>query len=149
VKIALLIGRLILAAIFLFAAWVKLKEPWWMFAASIDSYQLVAPSVSIFVARTLPWFELLLGVLLVVGFRLRWVAIASSGLLLFFWLSMFRAWLKGMEIDCGCFGPGEAISPKTLVRDGAMLALAVFVVWGTFRRAARPAPISFSSLPPA
>jgi putative oxidoreductase len=133
VKIPLLIGRLILAAIFLYAAWVKLKEPWWMFAASIDSYQMVAPSISIFIARTLPWFELLLGLLLVIGFRLRWVAIASSALLLFFWLSMLRAWLKGMEIDCGCFGPGEAVSPKTLLRDGGMMALALFVAWGTFR----------------
>jgi putative oxidoreductase len=133
VKIPLLIGRLILAAIFLYAAWVKLKEPWWMFAASIDSYQMVPPSISIFIARTLPWFELLLGLLLVIGFRLRWVAIASSALLLFFWLSMLRAWLKGMEIDCGCFGPGEAVSPKTLLRDGGMMALALFVAWGTFR----------------
>jgi hypothetical protein len=27
-----------------------------------------------------------------------------------------------MEINCGCFGPGEAISWKTLLRDGAMVA---------------------------
>jgi uncharacterized membrane protein YphA (DoxX/SURF4 family) len=134
VKVALFVGRLILSAIFLYAAWVKLREPWWMFAASIDSYQLVPPSVSIFIARTLPWFELLLGVLLVVGFRLRWVAIVCAFLLLFFWLSMLRAWLKGMEIDCGCFGPGEAVSPLTLLRDGAMMALAAFVAWGTFRK---------------
>lgn len=120
-----------------------------MFAASIDSYQMVPPSVSIFIARTLPWFELLLGLLLVIGLRLRWVAIASSALLLFFWLSMLRAWLKGMEIDCGCFGPGEAVSPKTLLRDGGMMALALFVAWGTFRSAAKPVSVNYSSLPPA
>jgi hypothetical protein len=42
--------------------------------------------------------------------------------------------MKGMEIDCGCFGPGEAVSPVTLLRDGAMIALAALVVWGTWRR---------------
>ena len=42
-------------------------------------------------------------------------------LLVFFGL-MVRAHLKGMEINCGCFGPGEAISWRTLLRDGAMVA---------------------------
>jgi putative oxidoreductase len=133
VKIVLLIARLILGAIFLYAAWVKLREPWWMFAASIDSYQMLPPAISIFIARTLPWLELLLGALLVIGFRLRWVAATCGVLLLVFWISMLRAWMKGMEIDCGCFGPGEAVSPVTLLRDGAMIALAAFVAWGTTR----------------
>jgi putative oxidoreductase len=133
VKIVLLIARLILGAIFLYAAWAKLREPWWMFAASIDSYQMLPPAISIFIARTLPWLELVLGALLVIGFRLRWVAPACGVLLLVFWISMLRAWMKGMEIDCGCFGPGEAVSPFTLLRDGAMIALAAFVVWGTTR----------------
>jgi putative oxidoreductase len=136
VKIVLLVSRLILSAIFLYAAYVKLRQPWWMFAASMDSYQMLAPSVSIFIARTLPWFELLLGVLLLAGFRLRWVAMVCAAMLLLFWFSMLRAWLKGMEIDCGCFGPGEAVSPITLLRDGAMMALAGFVLWGTYRQSA-------------
>lgn len=139
-KIVLFIARLVLAGIFLFAAYAKLREPWWMFAASIDSYQMLPPSLTIVVARTLPWFELLLGLLLLVGYKLRWVAIACGALLFFFWLSMLRAWLKGMEIDCGCFGPGEAVSPATLARDAGMIALAGFVAWGTFR--ARAAKLS-------
>jgi len=123
------VARLGLAAIFLYSAWVKLKAPWFVFAASIDAYKLLPAGPVVFVARTLPWFELALGVLLLIGFRVRWVAIACGVLLGAFWLMMLRAYLKGMDIDCGCFGPGEAIGVKTLVRDGAIVALTALVWW--------------------
>jgi uncharacterized membrane protein YphA (DoxX/SURF4 family) len=128
-KIVSLIARIALAAIFIYAAWVKLRAPWFLFAASIDSYRMLPSGAVVFIARTLPWFELLLGLLLLIGFRVRWVAAICGALLGAFWLSMLRAYLKGMEIDCGCFGPGEAISIFTLLRDGAMVALAAFVWW--------------------
>jgi uncharacterized membrane protein YphA (DoxX/SURF4 family) len=130
VKIVLLVCRLALAAIFIYAGWVKLRSPWFIFAASIDSYQMLPVRAVEITARTLPWLELLLGMLLVISFRLKWVAIVCGALLGAFWLSMLRAYLKGMEIDCGCFGPGEAISVLTLLRDGTMVALAAFVWWG-------------------
>jgi hypothetical protein len=41
---------------------------------------------------------------------------------------MVRAYAKGETIDCGCFGPGEAISPATLLRDGSLLAGALFLL---------------------
>jgi uncharacterized membrane protein YphA (DoxX/SURF4 family) len=141
-KIVALIARLALAAIFLYAAWVKLREPWFTFAGSIDSYRLLPPKVVIFVAKTLPWFELALGALLLLGLRIQWVAITCGVLLGAFWLSMLRAYLLGMEIDCGCFGPGEAISIFTLLRDGLMVALAAFV-WWTNRL--RPGPVATSA----
>jgi len=39
-----------------------------------------------------------------------------------------------MEISCGCFGTNEAISWKTLLRDGSMLAGSVFVTAMAWRR---------------
>ena len=77
------------------------------------------------VARTLPWFELAIGVLLIAGIFLRSAAVATSLLLAVFFGLMVRAYAKGMEINCGCFGPGEVISWKTLLRDGSLLAASV------------------------
>ena len=128
-KIATIVLRVVLGAVFLYAAWVKLRAPWYMFAASIDSYQMLPPWAVEFIARTLPWFELLLGVLLIAGLKLRWVAAVSGAILLVFWLSMFRAYAKGLGIDCGCFGPGEQVSPITLLRDGALVAAAGALWW--------------------
>jgi uncharacterized membrane protein YphA (DoxX/SURF4 family) len=71
--------------------------------------------------------ELLLGLLLITGFWLRISATAVSLMLLVFFSLIVRAWAKGMEISCGCFGPGETISWKTMLRDGSLLAAALFV----------------------
>jgi uncharacterized membrane protein YphA (DoxX/SURF4 family) len=138
VKIASIVSRLVLAAIFIYAAWTKLRAPWFIFAANIDSYRMLPSGAVVFLAHTLPWFELILGVLLLAGYRVKWVAIVCGLLLGAFWLSMLRAYLKGMDIDCGCFGPGEAIGPLTLMRDGSMVALAAFVWWAASRRRGQP-----------
>jgi uncharacterized membrane protein YphA (DoxX/SURF4 family) len=134
VKILSIISRLALAAIFIYSAYAKLKAPWFVFAASIDSYRMLPSSATIWIAKTLPWFELFLGVLLVIGFRVRWVAVTCGVLLAGFWLSMLRAYLKGMDIDCGCFGPGERISVLTLLRDSLMVILAAVVWWSAGKR---------------
>jgi hypothetical protein len=50
----LLLVRLALGAVFVYAAWVKLREPWLLFAISIDNYQLLPQWGVELVARTLP-----------------------------------------------------------------------------------------------
>src|SRR5476649_1227624 len=127
VKAAVLILRIALGAIFIYAAYTKLTESWRLFAAGIASYELLPMRAVELLARTLPWFELLIGVLLIAGRWLRVSTLATSGLLLVFFGLMVRARIKGMTIDCGCFGPGETISWKTLLRDGSMLAGSLFV----------------------
>ena len=137
IRILLLATRVLLGAIFLYAAYTKLRQPWQLFAMSINSYQLLPEQAAIFVARTLPGFELLLGVLLILGFQLRWVAGAASALLLFFLGVMIRAFIQGQGIDCGCFGVGEALSTKTLVRDGVLTAMSLVLTVAAFVQARR------------
>ena len=120
-----LVLRIALGAVFVYAAWTKLRTPWELFAMSIDSYQLLPLKAVELVARTLPWFELAVGLLLVAGFWLRSAAAATALLLAVFFALMVRAYAKGMEINCGCFGANDIISWKTLLRDGSMLAAAL------------------------
>jgi uncharacterized membrane protein YphA (DoxX/SURF4 family) len=127
VKAAVLILRIALGAIFIYAAYTKLTESWRLFAAGIASYEVLPMWAVELLARTLPWFELLVGVLLIAGLWLRVSTVSTSALLLVFFSLMVRAYFKGMTIDCGCFGPGETISWKTLLRDGGMLAGSLFV----------------------
>jgi uncharacterized membrane protein YphA (DoxX/SURF4 family) len=124
--------RIALGAVFVYAAWIKLRDPWYLFAQSIDSYQVLPLWAVELVARTLPWAELLIGLLLIVGLWRRISTAAASLLLLVFFALMVRAYAKGMEIACGCFGPGEAISWRTLLRDGALLAGALFLAAVSF-----------------
>ena len=133
--------RLALGVIFIYAAWTKLfsfdswrisLRPWELFAMSIDSYQLLPLAVVEAVARTLPWIELAIGLFLIAGIFLRSAAMATALLLAVFFGLMVRAYAKGMQINCGCFGAGEVISWKTLLRDGSMLAASVALVSMSF-----------------
>jgi uncharacterized membrane protein YphA (DoxX/SURF4 family) len=135
----LLALRMILGAVFVYAAWTKLRDPWQLFAMGIDSYQIVPLEVGNFIARTLPWIELALGLLLIAGRWLRVSSVLTSLLLAAFFSLMIRAKVKGMEINCGCFGPGEAMSWKTLLRDGSMLAASLFLTWKALRSPRRMA----------
>jgi uncharacterized membrane protein YphA (DoxX/SURF4 family) len=128
-----LILRVALGAVFVVAAWMKLREPWAMFAMAIDSYQVLPDWAVELVARALPWFELLLGVVLIAGLWRRLSTPVASLLLAVFFVLMVRAMIKGMQIDCGCFGPGDRLSWVTLVRDGALLAGSLFVTVTAFR----------------
>ena len=123
-RIALVL-RVLLGAVFMYAAYTKLRQSWLLFALSIDSYQLLPEWGVYAVARTLPWLELVLGILLIAGVWLRYLSVMAAGILALFFTVMVVAYFRGGGIDCGCFGVGEPLSAKTLVRDGSLLAAAL------------------------
>lgn len=132
----LLIGRLFLAVIFIYAAYTKMpwKQPSALFAMTIDSYQILPVWAVTLVAQFLPWFELAIGLFLLLGWPLRIVTTLGTLLLAGFFSLMVHTYALGLEINCGCFGPGERLGPKTLVRDGLLLALSLAVTIGAFLR---------------
>jgi uncharacterized membrane protein YphA (DoxX/SURF4 family) len=145
-----LLLRIALGGIFVYAAWVKLFQieagrlhliPWQLFAMAIDSYQLLPQGAVELTAKTLPWLELAVGLLLVAGRWVRAASVITSGLLIVFFSLMVRAYVKGQEISCGCFGPGEIISWKTLLRDGSMLAGSLWVTAMAFLSRRSPAGV--------
>ena len=139
-RMLLLVGRVILGAIFIVAAYTKLyfSGSWhfgdyhFFFGMAINSYNLLPVWAVELLARVLPWFELALGAFLISGAGLRWSGIIASGLLLVFIGAMTNAYIKGLEIMCGCFGNNEKLGPWTLVRDSSMLVLALAVTIGAF-----------------
>jgi len=138
--VLLVFGRVALGAIFLYAAFAKLyfdgawhmRDYHFFFAMAIDSYKMLPLSVVEWMARVLPWFELLLGGLLIVGAGLRWVGSITTALLLVFIGAMTRAKILGLEINCGCFGNNEKLGTATLIRDSSLLVLALAVTIGAF-----------------
>ncbi len=133
VRKLLIVGRLILGAIFLYAAYAKLKEPWIEFAGGLNAFGILPENALEPVAKGLPWCELALGVALISGLAQRWFTLIASLVLAFFFSVMLRSYIVGLKIDCGCFGPGDALGPKTLARDFSMLVLAIAVTVGSFR----------------
>jgi uncharacterized membrane protein YphA (DoxX/SURF4 family) len=126
-----LVGRLVLAAVWLYAGGSKVAD----LAASgraVAAYHLLPYDVAVVVGAALPFVELALGVLLLVGFATRVVALSSAGLLGVFTFGISSAWSRGLRIDCGCFGGGGELAAGTspsygweLVRDVALFSVAV------------------------
>jgi uncharacterized membrane protein YphA (DoxX/SURF4 family) len=135
-KYAVLLLRLLLGAVFVYAAYMKLRDPWTLFAMSIDGYKLLPEWGVTTLARTLPWFELILGLALISGLALRYASVAGAALLGVFFVIMAISYARGMAIECGCFGPGEALGPKTLLRDGTLVLLAIALAVLSMRRTA-------------
>jgi putative oxidoreductase len=132
-RITLLVLRIVLGGIFIYAGYVKLKDPWQLFAAGVASYEILPMWAVEIVARTLPWFEIAIGMVLISGFLFRTSSTIIAALLAVFFTLIVRAYIQGKEINCGCFGGNEPISPLTMLRDGSMLAGAVFLCVMAYR----------------
>ena len=136
----LVMGRIALGLIFLYAAYAKLhfegewhlRDYHFFFALAIDSCKMLTISAVQIMARVLPWFELALGGLLIAGVAVRWIGSITSALLLVFIGAMTRAKILGLEINCGCFGNNEKLGTATLIRDSSLLFLALAVTIGAF-----------------
>ena len=136
----LIAGRIVLGLIFIYAAYTKLhfagawhlRDYYFFFAMGIDSYKMLPLTVVQWMAKILPWLELVLGAMLVLGAGVRWAGLVVSALLVVFMIALAHAALGGLEINCGCFG-NNSVKPSTeLVRDVGLLAVALAVTVGGF-----------------
>jgi membrane protease YdiL (CAAX protease family) len=75
----------------------------------------------------LPFIELAVGLWLLTGLWIRYSSLFATLLLAGFFALMVRTYSAGLEINCGCFGPGEKLGVKSLLRDGSLLAFSLAV----------------------
>jgi putative oxidoreductase len=104
--------RYALAAVFAYSGVKKLPDPL-AFADSIDSFRLLPPHLVSLAALTLPCFELLSAIMLVLHKTQRAGALAIAIMGAAFSTALASALIRGLEIDCGCFGsqPGPSSNP--------------------------------------
>ncbi len=125
----LVLFRLVLGGLFVYAGVVKVLDPL-DFAQNIRNYGLVGQSLSFIAAVILPWLEILAGLALAAGIWKRASALIISGLLVFFILLTLVTILRGLDVDCGCFG---AISRKAgwglIVEDAAMFFMGLCLLF--------------------
>ena len=112
---------------------------------AVRAYQLLPEPVVTVVGYGLPVAEIIIGLLLVIGFFTRIAAVAAGLLMLAFVIGIASAWARGLRIDCGCFGGGGELAAGTdpgygleIARDAA-LAL-VEAVHATLDRHGMEAP---------
>ena len=130
--VALLVCRLVLAAVFVTAAVAKLLDrP----GTRRSAEQLGVPAaLAPAVAFALPLLEAAVAVALV-PVATAWAAsLVAVALLLAFTGAVANVLARGEEAECHCFGrvSAEPVGPRTLVRNAVLLALAGFVAVAGF-----------------
>jgi protein-disulfide isomerase len=111
-----LAGRVLLAGVLAYAASSKVFDPL-ATTRAVRAYKLLPEGLAVPFAHALPWIELGLAVLLLVGVAVRLVGLLTAALLTAFVIGMSSAWARGLKIDCGCFGGGGPTEHPQYLRD--------------------------------
>lgn len=117
--------RWALAAVFIYAGSKKMVSPV-DFSDSIASFALLPHGLIPWVALGLPPFEVLTGLCVGCGIQRRPALLGLTGLTAIFLLALGSAVVRGIPVDCGCFGSGAPsvfAAPIAFGRD-----LLIFVV---------------------
>ncbi|MCX5213528.1 DoxX family membrane protein [Kitasatospora sp. NBC_00240] len=126
--------RLALAVVWGWAGLAKISDPAEA-AQAVRAYEILPESLVKPVGYALPFLELALAVLLVIGLGVRIVAVVSALLLLTFIAGITSAWARGISIDCGCFGGGGTVDAsqteylQEILRDTGFLLLAAWLIY--------------------
>jgi uncharacterized membrane protein YphA (DoxX/SURF4 family) len=127
-----LIARLILGGVLLAAGALKIGSLQ-KSAMAVRSYELLPVPLANFLGYTLPWIEIGVGLLLIVGVLVRISGLIGAVTMLAFIIAIGQAWARGLSIDCGCFGGGGAIDPEDtkylseIIRDIGLLLLGIYL----------------------
>ena len=125
----LLVIRLVVGFVFIFAAVSKAADPEG-FAQAIFNYKLLPDFLINILAITLPWIELSAGLLLMFGISAKENSAILSGLLVIFIIAIVISLLRGLDIDCGCFGTvdGSKVGILKILENFGLLVCGIIVI---------------------
>jgi uncharacterized membrane protein YphA (DoxX/SURF4 family) len=128
-----LIARLTLGGVLFAAGYLKIgtldKSQ-----MAVRAYELLPISIANFLGVVLPFFEIAIGLLLILGAGTRISAVLGGFTMVIFIIAIAQAWARGLNIDCGCFGGGGSVAPgqtrylQEILRDAGLAALALFLI---------------------
>ncbi len=124
--------RWYLGYIFIAASIHKIAHPA-DFALDVATYQILPLVLVNLMAIILPWLEIITGIMLVIGLRVRAASLLICGMMITFIIALGIALHTGLNISCGCFASGaleasDPISWLTMLRDLAWLSLGIYIV---------------------
>jgi putative oxidoreductase len=128
---ASVIFRWAVGLIFIYASMDKLLHPS-AFAVAVYNYKILPGSFINLVAITLPWLELVCGILLIAGLFPRAAAFILSILLILFFSALSTSLYRGIDISCGCFSvstTADKIGISYMMRDLLVLAMSLQILF--------------------
>jgi len=131
----MLIARLILAYVFIYASIDKIIDPH-SFSNAIDNYHITPYQLNNLAALVIPWLELIIGICLLINVLVTGASLISISLLLFFIFIISQALFRGINIDCGCFDLNSSNLDdvelrlkmiRRILEDFVFLGLSIFI----------------------
>ncbi len=126
--------RFVLGGIFVIAGGMKLAHPT-VFFADLLGFGVPFPEMFLrWVAVGLPWFEVLTGAGLLLNFWPETIRPLVALVCLSFVLMLGQAVVRGLDLNCGCFGAGASgwfeRPDVALVRAGLLFAASLYLAAG-------------------
>ena len=129
-----LLVRIILGGVLLVAGGLKVGNLQ-KSAMAVRAYELLPIPIANFLGYTLPWIEIGVGLLLILGVAVKINGVIGAFTMLVFIVAIAQAWARGLSIDCGCFGGGGSIDPEDtkylseIIRDLGLLLLGIYLYY--------------------
>jgi uncharacterized membrane protein YphA (DoxX/SURF4 family) len=128
-----LFARLILGGVLFIAGYLKVSAPD-KSQMAVRAYEMLPISVANTLGLILPFIEVAIGALLILGSLTRVAAALGGFTMVIFIIAISQAWARGLNIDCGCFGGGGAVEPgqtkylQEILRDTGLALLAAYLI---------------------
>ena len=128
-----LVARLILGGVIFAAGYLKVSHLD-KSQMAVRAYEVLPISLANALGLALPFIEVAIGLLLILGAATKVNALLGGALMAIFIVAIAQAGLRGLSIDCGCFGNGGQVEPgqtkylQEIARDLGLLLLAVYLV---------------------
>lgn len=131
------ISRIVVGVLFIISGLIKLNDPVG-FSFKLEEYfslgVLNLPSLephALKISLIVVILEVLLGVMLLVGFRIKFTVISLLGMIIFFTFLTFYSAYFNKVTDCGCFGDAIKLTPwESFTKDIILLLLIVILFVG-------------------
>lgn len=97
---------------------------------AIDNYQLVPKKLSVVAACVLPFFELVLGTMLLTRVAVRAALMLSLVLVALFLSVQVTVVARGLTVNCGCYGPVDSVTvgARSIIHVSVLLLLVILAM---------------------
>jgi len=122
------IAKVFIGLIFVLSGIEKIADPAG-FSDAIANYKLMPNFIINFFAISIPWIELVCGILIIFNQNIKENAFIYLSLMSIFTIMVLIAVLRGLDIDCGCFGTQnvQAVGITKIIENLALIFLGVYV----------------------
>ena len=146
-----LLCRILLGGVLLVAGGLKAFKPSES-ASAVAAYKILPTNLAHLMGYALPWLEIALGILIIIGLTTRLAAVVATAIMIVFIAAIISVWARGILIDCGCFGGGGEVDPskaaeahsaylKEILRDLGLALCGIYLYFFPYGRLSIEKPL--------